>query len=91
MTADRLWEKVNEKTSAMFIDRLAERWEDEKNCENINDYKEVIEKEFGIKVHSMTKKPFGFKAICFESKELLTVQICFDRNEFYLKGKIEKY
>lgn len=90
MTARELWVKVNEADSAMFIDRLAERWEDEKHCEDINDYKKVISDKFNVPILSMTKRPFGFNAFCFESKEILAVQVCFDGDSFYLNGKILK-
>lgn len=90
MTSKSLWKKVNEESSAMFMGELAERWKEEKFCEDINDYKKVIEDYFKIKIQSMTKRPFGFKVLCLESKELFTIQVCFDRNSFYLKGKSER-
>lgn len=42
---------------------LYERWLDEKDYEDINDYLPVVAKvadEFGVSIVKMTKRPFGF-------------------------------
>jgi len=47
-----------------LIENLASRWQDEKQYEDIADYKKVIDKAAkkfsGVKVTEMTKRPFGF-------------------------------
>lgn len=46
-----------------LLSNLAERWADEHEYEDINEYKKVLEpkvKEFGVTIKDMVKKPFGF-------------------------------
>jgi hypothetical protein len=60
-----------------FLTNLYERWQDEKQYENFNDYKKVIKqqmKEFNIK--NVTKRPFG---IVFNYKD----------NEFFYGLKVD--
>ena len=49
--------------TAPFVECLAFRWDNEKEYEDINDYKTALQKkgkEFGVKILKMTKRPFGF-------------------------------
>ena len=46
------------------VTSLYERWLDEKEYEDINDYKapiEAIAKKFDVQILKMTKRPFGFQ------------------------------
>ena len=56
---------------------LYSRWQDEKEYEDINDYKNVIAKEaekFNIKVCKMNKKPFGFN-FTIDTDAVYTIKI----------------
>jgi hypothetical protein len=45
-----------------FANQLLERWEYEKEYEDINDYRDAFEKRIGMKVHRVTKSPLlGFQ------------------------------
>lgn len=48
---------------APLFDRLARRWSDEKEYEDIKDYEKVIADKLPkeIKIAKMTKRPFGFE------------------------------
>jgi 5'-deoxynucleotidase YfbR-like HD superfamily hydrolase len=58
-----------------FLDNLFIRWQDEKQYEDINDYKTVIAKrlDFDEKNLKMTKSPFGFKYTI--DRTILTLKI----------------
>ena len=43
-----------------YICGLAERWNDEKEYESIDEYRKAIEKHVRIKIVKMHKSPFGF-------------------------------
>lgn len=50
-----------------FMFQLYERWQCEKNHEDINDYKEAIRKNvsaINAEITDMTKRPFGVKFRC---------------------------
>jgi len=64
-TADKFLKK-----NLPYIDYMAGRWEDESEYENIEDYKNILQKAatpFGIVIDKMIAQPFGFK---FRVKEL---------------------
>lgn len=68
------WEsfcKFLDKNGRMLCN-LWERWQDEKEYEDIADYGKVISKELGVDV-SMDNRPFGFHVICSKGLAKATV------------------
>lgn len=66
MTKQELWKKVNEENYgriAGLIFDLYERWQEEQEYEDINDYLKVIQKSIpqAVEIH---KNPFGITAKC---------------------------
>lgn len=72
---------------------LFDRWEDEKEYEDINDYACVVKKFFNIndKAIRMTKRPFGFKFISNYSFTASDGSLIINKSEisfqFYSNGK----
>lgn len=60
------WESFGEllNKKGVLLCNLWERWQDEKEYEDIEDYGKVIAKELGFKSVEMSKRPFGFKVPC---------------------------
>jgi hypothetical protein len=63
---------------------LADRWQDEKEYENIADYGEVIKKELpeGFTFLKMNKRPFGFD---FTIGTDAVFAVCVSGSRYYLK------
>lgn len=64
------WTSFNEQLADLFF-ALKERWECEKEFEDINEYGKALENngllpKCGGKIIAMTKRPFGFKAQCLD-------------------------
>lgn len=53
---------------------LAERWEDERDYEDIKDYEVELQKSMPS-VHSMRKHPFGFSVSCTDGTLRVTVKL----------------
>lgn len=63
MTMNEVWKKTNEEKVAKFICYLWERWQDEHEYEDINDYLKAIQ-SYIPEASKMMKRPFGFAAKC---------------------------
>ncbi len=63
------------KPIAENLGSLADRWQDESQYEDINDYRKVIEKRLpsDFKIDQMTKRPFGFRFTFRGSKGSISV------------------
>ena len=66
MTKQELWTKVNKENCGQIADlifSLYERWQEEQEYEDINDYLKAIQKRIpeAFKIH---KNPFGITAKC---------------------------
>lgn len=59
MTSHELWEQINNE-HAGFLFMLWQRWQDEKDFEDINDYLSAIQKRLPM-AYAITKRPFGVK------------------------------
>jgi hypothetical protein len=57
MTVQELWKEIVDK-HAILLCSLYERWQDEKQYEDINDYLIQIQK-FIPQAYAITKRPFG--------------------------------
>ena len=76
MTMQELWQKVNNENGGKIADLifyLYERWQDESEYEDINDYLKAIQKHIpeAYKIH---KRPFGFTAKCDNGNIQITVK-----------------
>lgn len=76
MTKQELWTKVNTENNgkiANLIFDLYERWLDEQEYEDINDYLKVIQKSIpeAFKIH---KNPFGITAKCDDGNIQIIVE-----------------
>jgi hypothetical protein len=51
---------------ACYLEMLYERWQDEKDYEDIEEYADVIRKRLpaGISLSQMHRRPFGFSFVC---------------------------
>lgn len=58
-----LWNKLHAGELGETIANLFERWQDEKEYEDIKDYREPIQKLLpeGVVIKHMTRSPFGFR------------------------------
>ena len=68
-----VWGKVNVPKNAELICYLWERWQDEHEYEDFNDYFKAV-KECIPEITKMTKRPFGFKAECSDGVLTVTVR-----------------
>lgn len=59
MKRSEIWKKVNTEKNADLLMGLRERWECEKEYEDIADYLEVIKKHIP-EAYKIYKRPFGF-------------------------------
>ena len=76
MTKNELWLKVTQENNgqiAALICNLYDRWLDESEYEDINDYLEVIQKKVP-EAFKMHKRPFGFTAKCDDGNIQITVK-----------------
>lgn len=76
MTKQELWAKINKENGGQIADLifyLYERWQDEKEYEDINDYLKTIQKKVpeAFKIH---KRPFGITAKCDDGNIQITVK-----------------
>ena len=76
MTKQELWTKVNTENYGKIADLifgLYERWQDEYEYEDINDYLKVIQKSLpeAFKIH---KNPFGITAKCADGNIRIEVK-----------------
>ena len=83
MTMQELWNKVNNENGGKIADLifyLYERWQDEKEYEDTNDYLKAIQKEIpqAYKIH---KRPFGITCKCANGN----IQISVKAERTYLK------
>ena len=62
MTTHELWRKVNSNDADLLFN-LWERWQDEKDYEDIQDYLLVIQKSIP-EAFKITKRPFGIVCKC---------------------------
>ena len=85
MIIDKLWEKINKENADLLCD-LWERWQDEKEYEDIQDYLEVIQKHIP-EAYKITKRPFGVHCKCDDGE--IHVQVKRDGNYLKLVGKIK--
>ena len=60
MTKKEIWEAINNGKTSDFLFSLYERWQDEKEYEDIADYLVAIQKSVP-QAYAMTKRPFGIK------------------------------
>ena len=68
--------KVNKNADLFF--NLWERWQDESEYEDINEYLEVFQKTFP-EAYAITKRPFGIKCKTDEGNVHVTVKRSGDR------------
>lgn len=73
MTRNELWEKVNKENSTLLCN-LWERWQDEKEYEDINDYLTVIQKHIP-EAKIISKRPFGVNCICDDGNIKISVKL----------------
>ena len=71
MTRMDLWNRANEKANLFF--NLWERWQDEHEYEDINDYLKHIQQTFP-EAYSITKRPFGIKCKADDGAIQITVK-----------------
>jgi len=60
MTRQEIWSAVNTDNTSEFLFSLYERWQDEKEYEDIADYLAAIQKSVP-EAYAITKRPFGIK------------------------------
>jgi len=60
MTKQKIWAAINTDKTSNFIFNLYERWQDEKEYEDIADYLTAIQKSIP-QAYAITKRPFGIK------------------------------
>ena len=86
MTTKELWEKVREE-NAEFLCYLCERWEDEKEYEDIQDYLKAIQKAIP-EAAEITENPFGIICKCDDGN----IHIQIELNEYHINlvGEIIK-
>jgi len=60
MTRQEIWAAINEDKTSSFFFSLYERWQDEKEYEDIADYLTAIQKSIP-QAYAITKRPFGIK------------------------------
>ena len=73
MTMNEVWAQTNEHGAAKFIMYLWERWQDEREYEDINDYLAAVKKHVPS-AYKMTKRPFGFAAKCDDGELKVAVK-----------------
>lgn len=62
MKIKELWQKVNEENADLLFN-LYERWQEEKEYEDINDYLVAIQKTIP-EAYKISKRPFGVTCKC---------------------------
>jgi len=82
MKRNQMWEKVNNENAELLIS-LWERWQDEKEYEDIGDYLKHIQQSID-NVISITKRPFGIKIKCDDG--LMKVDVMKKGNYLNLRG-----
>jgi len=60
MTRQEIWTAINTDKTSAFLFSLYERWQDEKDYEDIADYLTAFQKSIP-QAYAMTKRPFGVK------------------------------
>ena len=60
MTKQEIWVAINTDKTSEFLFNLYERWQDEKEYEDIADYLTAFQKSIS-QAYAMTKRPFGVK------------------------------
>jgi hypothetical protein len=73
MTRKQLWEKVNKENSKLLCN-LWERWQDEKEYEDINDYLTAIQKHIP-EAKTISKRPFGVMCLCDDGNIKISVKL----------------
>lgn len=66
MKKQDFWKIFDDKYSSLLM-QLYERWQDEKDYEDIKDYLKLLQSRIiieGVEVYAITKKPFGIKCKC---------------------------
>jgi len=64
MKMQAVWKLINQKKNADYLMYLYERWQDEKEYEDIKEYSAAVAKFTKLNVVGATKRPFGFKIKC---------------------------
>lgn len=78
------WNLINQNLSGLMFN-LHNRWQSEKEHEDITDYLKVI-KEYVPDAYAMTSKPFGVKVLCNDG--ILIVSVIKKGSYLQLWGKI---
>lgn len=86
MSIKELWKKVNDEY-ARFLMYLYERWQDEKEYEDIAEYLECIKKKIP-EAYKITKRPFGIKCKCEDGE--LYIKILAKGRYLQFQGEITK-
>jgi len=84
MTKKEIWTKANSDKTAEFLFYLRERWSDESEYEDINEYLTAIQKSIP-EAFKIYKRPFGFD--CKADDGILNVSIVVQGNYLKLKAK----
>lgn len=84
MTINKAWEIVNEEKNSDALVYAYERWQDEKEYEDIKDYLLFVQ-GFVPCAYKMTKRPFGFKAKCEDGE--LRVWVAVGSKSYTIKGE----
>ena len=79
-----LWNEVNSGTAADTILNLSQRWLDEQDYEDINEYLQVIQKQIP-QAYKMSKRPFGVTCKCEDGNLLIYVKLT--NTSIQLNGK----
>jgi len=65
MTRQEIWAAINADKTSEFLFSLYERWQNEKEYENIADYLTAFQKSMP-QAYAMSKRPFGVKCKGFD-------------------------
>lgn len=86
MTKQELWEKINNENAELLCN-LRERWSDEHEYEDINDYLDVIKNHIP-EAFKIYKRPFGID--CQTDDGVLNVSVKVKGNYMQLVAKDKK-
>ena len=85
MTMRDAWKSLNTQEDVEFLAYLKDRWTDECEYEDINDYLAAIKNRFPA-AYKITKRPFGFWMKCTDGR--LKVDIKASATQVWLSGKM---
>jgi len=84
MKCKELWNTINDQHSRLFFN-LKERWMNEREYEDIQEYLKVIQKSVP-QAKSIRKDPFGITCVCEDGK--LDVNVVIKGRSMSIQGKV---